>query len=83
MYLTFAGPALAADVFGHAAGAGVFVFRAPIVVLPRVSHFVGAAARVGAAVAIPGIVGGRVAHALRLRWKAQINTYVCDLFRGS
>ena len=82
MYLTFAGPALAADVFGQADDA-VFVFRAPIVVLPRVSHFVGAAARVGAAVAIPGIVGGRVAHALRLRWKAQINTYVCDLFRGS
>ena len=72
-----AGPALAAEVVGQAAVA-VFVFPA----VSRAILVVNFALFVGAAVAIIGCVGGRVALALR-PWKAQINTYLCNLFRGS
>ena len=83
----FADIALAADAFGHLAACVVFVACAITVV-----H---CALCVGAAVAIPGVEGGRVlflarklsktwTHPARVRpWKAQSNTYLCNLFRGS
>ena len=80
-----ADPALAADAIGRLAHC-VFVACAKTVVL--------CALFVGAAVAPPGVEGGRVTHARKLSktwtpparvrpWKAQSNTYLCNLFRGS
>ena len=77
--------ALAADAFGRLAACVVFVACAITVV--HCAH------SVGAAVAPPGVEGGRVfIHARRKTWtpparvrpwKAQSNTYLCNFFRGS